>query len=128
MVFIIFTYLGVGNLSGKTSENEIESINDMLNNPELMKMINSEINTEPRDVSANDSTGNNPMIIDGTEDFLKRLQEQSNNNISNENNGEFNENEIDMFEGFDSVQDILNNSSSNNSDEAIDAEFEDNSQ
>jgi hypothetical protein len=68
---------GVSKLSGKESdENSIESINEMMQNEMLMKMINSEVNTTPQIVGA---TQNGEEIVDfDNNSFVRAVQDRIN--------------------------------------------------
>ena len=111
----------------------------MLKNPELMKMINSDINTKPQIIEDEDDDNNNMRasgVLDGTDAFLKKLQQME----DNDEIGVINDEELENFQGFDSLNDVFNSdpnnkkinrnndNNDNNSDstekQIIDAEFE----
>lgn len=86
---------GVSKLSGTNeNENSIESINEMMQNEMLMKMINSEVNTTPQIIGA---TQDGEEVVDFSNNaFVRAVQQRINDqefegvqSIPRDNDGKF---------------------------------------
>lgn len=93
---------------GGDSDENVEGIEEMMSNPELMKMINSEVNTKPQVV-----------VTDGTEAFMKQMNQQQQPSTSEATAENLKQTKriqeiVDKngFEGFDSFDDLLASSPS----------------